>query len=300
MFKHLLIPLDGSRLAESVIPAADYLAKHLKASVTLIHIIEKNPPDQIHGEQHIQNTDEAEHYLQHIAVSQFSPGIQVDTHTHTSEVEDVARSIAEHGGEYEIDLIVMCTHGSGGMRDFLFGNIAQQVISLGKRPTLVIHPTPENMSMSWQFRRFLIPLDGQSAHERGIGVAGELARSFGSSVRLLLVVPTYGKISGSWVTTSRLLPGTTSTILDMSVEDARDYLHRKSLELTPDGIDVMTEIARGDPSEEITRIAQESQSDLLVLTTHGKSGTKAFWAGSIASKICKNCQLPLLFIPTEE
>lgn len=300
MIKHLLVPLDGSRLAESVIPAADYLALHLKASVTLIHIIEKNPPAQIHGEQHLQNTDEAEHYLQHIAVSQFSPGIQVNTHTHTSEVEDVARSIAEHGGEYEIDLIVMCTHGSGGVRDFLFGNIAQQVISLGKRPTMVIHPAPENVTISWQFHRFLLPLDGQPAHEKGIDIARKLAKSFGSSIRLLMVVPTFGKITGSWVTTSRLLPGTTSTILDMSADDARNYLHRISLELISDEIDVMTEIARGDPSSEIARIAQESQSDLLVLTTHGKSGTKAFWAGSTASKICKNCELPILFIPAEE
>ena len=60
MFKHLLVPLDGSPLAEAALPAAAYLAQKLGASVTLLHVIEQDAPQEIHGERHLTDPDEAQ------------------------------------------------------------------------------------------------------------------------------------------------------------------------------------------------------------------------------------------------
>ncbi len=67
MFKQLLVPLDGSRLAEAALPAAPYLAHILNASVKLVHIIEKNAPKEIHGDRHLTDNEEARTYLEDVA-----------------------------------------------------------------------------------------------------------------------------------------------------------------------------------------------------------------------------------------
>ncbi len=63
MFKHLLVPLDGSKLAESALPVAAWLAKTLKAPITLLHVIEQDAPEEVHRDRHLTNSDEAEAYL---------------------------------------------------------------------------------------------------------------------------------------------------------------------------------------------------------------------------------------------
>src|SRR5512133_3182860 len=131
MIKNILVPLDGSRLAEAAIPAASRLAEALGAAVTLIHVIEHNAPQEIHGERHLTNPEDALQYLFGLAQQGFPANVHVNQHVHTSEVEDVARSIVEHAGEFAPDLIVMCAHGRGGFRDILVGSIAQQVIAGG-------------------------------------------------------------------------------------------------------------------------------------------------------------------------
>jgi nucleotide-binding universal stress UspA family protein len=63
MFKRLLVPLDGSHLAEAALPAAAFLALKLNAVLTLVHIVERNAPEEIHGDRHLTNADEANAYL---------------------------------------------------------------------------------------------------------------------------------------------------------------------------------------------------------------------------------------------
>ncbi|HYA03190.1 MAG TPA: universal stress protein, partial [Syntrophobacteria bacterium] len=129
MFKHILVPLDGSRLAEVVLPAAGYLARVLGAQVTLVHIIEQGAPASVHGERHLTRAEEAEGYLEEAARRAFSPDLPVRRHVHTEAMENIARGIVEHQAELAPDLILMCTHGRSGLRDLLFGRIAQQVVA---------------------------------------------------------------------------------------------------------------------------------------------------------------------------
>src|SRR5689334_432780 len=165
MFKHILIPLDGSRLAEAALGAGIYLAGLLGATVTLLHVIERDAPREVHGDRHLRDAAEATAYLDQVAARAFPPDIHVERHVHGPEVTDVARGIAGHVGELGPDLIVMCTHGRGGLRGWMFGRIAHQVVNLGTKPVLLVQPAESGATPPFSCRRLLVPLDGNPAHE---------------------------------------------------------------------------------------------------------------------------------------
>jgi len=294
MFQHLLVPLDGSSLAESSLPYVVTLCQSLNAAVTLIHIIEHHAPQEIHGERHLRQEKEAEAYLKQVAREFFPPDVRVGTHVHTEEVRNVARSIADHAGEMAPDLIVMCTHGESGVFDLL-GSIAQQIVGQQKTPILLVQPGDSPLSAPVKLQKFLVALDGDPEHEQGLKTAGELAKYTHASLHLLTVIPTLGTLSGERAAAGRLLPGATSAMLDMTEEFTVDYLEEQATTLRTQGIQARTTIRRGDPVQQI--LADSQDEDLIVLGTHGKAGIDAFWAGSVAPKIVNQTRLPVLLVP---
>ncbi len=297
MFEHLLVPLDGSRLAEAALGPAAYLSKALGAQVTLIHVIERGAPEKIHGEQHLTDPVQASAYLAEVAARAFSPGVRVAQHVHTAEVSDVARSIVEHADELGPDLVVMCTHGQGGLRTWLAGSIAQQVIGLGVTPVLLIQPDGVAATPGFACQRLLVSLDGNPDHEQGLGIAATLARACAADLHLLTVVPTLATLSGERGTSARLLPTATSAWLDMAEEDAGAHLHQNAKDLQALALRTSTEVCRGDPATVIARTAQRVQANLIVVGTHGKRGMDAFWSGSVAAQVSSRSCVPLLLVP---
>ena len=291
MFKHLLVPLDGSRLAEAAIPAAVCLAKKGNAVVTLLHILERDAPEKVHGERHLRAAEEAVAYLDKIARRHFA-GIQTHGHVHTAEMKDVARGIADHRLELDPDTVVMSAHGHGGLRDLLFGNIAQQVVALGSLPVLLVRP-----GNGFECRRVLIPHDGAPAHEPALKAGTEFARLFGADVQLVMVVPTRGTLSGIEAAAGQMLPGAMRAILEMAQREASDHLRSHADDLKAGGIAAGTKVLRGDPTTCIVKAGDAFDADFIVLGTHGKSGTKAFWEGSVAARVALKTRASLLFVP---
>jgi len=300
MFKHLLVPLDGSSLAETVLPAAAYLARALGATVTLVHVIEHNAPQEVHGEHHLSDPDEANTYLEGVAERAFPPDVHVDQHVHSSEVGNVARSLVEHVQELAPDLIVMCSHGKGGLRGFLFGNIAQKVIGLGTTPVLLIQPPETGEGPPFTCQRLLVPVDGQPEHEGGLAAASELALACSSAVHFVYVVPTVSTLKGERAATGRLLPGATAALLDLDQQTAESYLRARAEPLKNSGITVTAEVARGEPAATIVSTAGRIGADMIVLGTHGKAGVDAFWSGSTAAKVARETRTPLLLVRAGE
>jgi nucleotide-binding universal stress UspA family protein len=299
MFKNLLIPLDGSAMAESVLPVAAELASRFKAGIILIHVIEKDAPQKIHGESHLTEPAQAQLYLDRIKMNVFGPEQKVETHVHTAEIKNVAGSIVNHLGEFGNDLVIMCSHGRGGARDLLFGSIAQQVVALGTVPLLLFPSGLAQQQSLSDWRRILVPLSADQQHAASIPVAINLARTLRASLHLLQVIPTYGKLSGDWIATSRFLPSTTDHLLDEIEDEGMEYLKIYKQELEQQGLDVNTAILRGEPVELISQMVAQNDIDLMVLGTHGTVGTEAFWTGSIMPRICASCKIPLLLVPLD-
>lgn len=297
MFKHILVPLDGSALAESVLPAAVTVATTLQASVTLFHVIELNAPEAIHQDHHLTGSDEAEDYLKSIAGKHFSPRFSVQWHVHTAAVKDVAASIAAHASEFGSDLIIMCSHGQSGMRDMLFGNIAQQVIARAAAPVLLLRPEEQSEKDQFSIHRILVPLDSESVHDEIFPFATGLAKAFGSEIGLLTVIPTYGTLAGEQAALGSLLPGTTFAMLDIEEEATRSHLDEHLAELKKEGYAAVAAITRGDPVSEIVAAGARWRADLVLLATHRKAGMDAFWARSVAPKVVRNTRSPILLLP---
>jgi nucleotide-binding universal stress UspA family protein len=296
MYKRLLVPLDGSRLAESILPAAAYLAKSVSAAVVLIHVIEKDAPQEVHGDQHLRDVAEAEIYLSRVAGLWFIGVASVETHVHSGEVADVARSLLQHVREFSSDLTLMCTHGRTGARQFLYGSIAQQIAAAGV-PVLFIHGSIGGSRSGFVLQKLLVPLDGDPEHEKSLAIAVELACVTKAAIHLLTVVPSLGLVSGSWTQSVRLLPSTTDRMLDMEAGEAEKYLHRHRLKLEGIPIAATCEVVRGDPTEEIIKVAEASGASLMVLGTHGTIGTQAFWSGGVAARVARKTVAPVLLVP---
>jgi nucleotide-binding universal stress UspA family protein len=119
MFKHIFVPLDGSKLAEAALPATAFFARCFGAQVSLVHLIEKGRPQTVHDQPHLHDEKEAAAYLGKIAAS-FPKEQHVNFHVHAEEVSHVAQSIVDHSmTELHSDLVIMCTHGGDGTRLFV-------------------------------------------------------------------------------------------------------------------------------------------------------------------------------------
>jgi nucleotide-binding universal stress UspA family protein len=295
--ENILVPLDGSSLAEAALPGAGWFSQLYGAKVTLLHVIEHNAPATVHGQPHLTNETDALAYLKSISL-RFPTGTQVEFHVHREEVSNVARSIASHASELDQDLVVMCSHGRSGLRQFIVGNIAQQVIGLGKTPVLLVQPQRDQNALFDKVEKLLVALDGNPEHTCGFELAADIVQRSGAQMILLNVVPKLASLKGQEAAVSRLQPVTTVAILDIEEEEAAEMLSSRARPLKDQGLEVSALVRRGDPSELIARTGEDEAVDMVVMTTHGKHGMDAFWSGSVAPRVPGLTDLPLLLVPT--
>ena len=297
--KNILVPLDGSRLAEAVLPLASTLARLSHARLILFHVIEQDPPDRVHGEHHLSDQTEASAYLQKVTQT-LAEEISIDQHVHSSAEKDVASSIVEHSREMAVDLIVMCAHGQSGLQKRIFGNIAQQVLNRGTVPVLLLSPEKEGLIEQNACQCILVPLDGDPEHEAGLEMAAMLSQVCQAKLHLVMVVHEISTLPGEQAASAVLLPNATSALLDLECEEAELYLAELMGKLLDKNIEVTGEIQRGDPARQIAHSASEVKADIIVLGTHSKSASDAFWFVSVTPKLASLTHIPLLLVPVHE
>ncbi len=301
MFTRLLVPLDGSRLAEAALPVAERLALAFDAVMMLLHVVERGARTTVHDEQHFTDRAGSDHYL-HVLVDQSrARGVQVTVHTHDVPEGDVAASIALHATEEHCDLIVLCTHGSSGVRGLLSGSIAQQVLQRGTTPVLLVRPPARGVpTPAFDPHTILVPLDGTTAAEVALGPATTLATKLEARLHLMMVVATPETVRGDRAAVATLLPSATRALLDIEQEQAAVYLRAQAARLQTEGLDVVTEVRRGDTAQQLAGEAAEHGIDLLVASTHGRAGLQAVWAGSTTARLLSRTTTPILLLRTIE
>jgi nucleotide-binding universal stress UspA family protein len=314
MFQHLLVPLDGTPMAESAAAVAAGLAAATGARVTLLHVLEASPPAEVHGQRHLAQEGEAEEYLRDVARRLFPAEVKVATHVHPQPTAKVAQGLASHAVELAPDLMVLCAHGGVRLRDRLRGNIAQQVVRAGVAPVLLVRPPTGGAAeggeaasggaptgaAAWPFHSILVPLDGQPGHQRGLDLAAEFARTCEAPLLLLTVVRTEGVVRGGQLPTAGLLPGATQAMIEINEAQAAKYLEGLVADLSAGGLKAAARVVRGDPAREIIREAKEARADLVALGTHGHAGTEAFWSGTVTPKLLRRMAASFLLVPVAE
>lgn len=292
----LLVPLDGSTAAESVLPAAITLAQRLPARVSLLHTLERNAPARVHGQAHLTTEPEAEQYLQRIAEQLEAQGVTVTWHVHEAPVGNVPRNIAVHAAAQGAELILLSTHEVTDPRSWLMGAVAQGVSRYAAAPVLLLR-NGRNAPPTFAPGEVIVALDSEQHGEATIPSAARLARALGVPLRLLTVVPTAETMTGDRAAATRLLPSGARAALDLEAQTAASDLAviAGRLRGTTPGVDIVAAVMRGDPSQAIMSAAR-AQNAIIALATHGRTGLDAIWSGSVGSRIIARAPGPFLLV----
>jgi nucleotide-binding universal stress UspA family protein len=292
MYKKILVPLDSSELAEIALPYAEGLATRLGSELTLIHICNSEKAEDYPAhEAYIQKI--AETVRQRIE----SEGIKVEP---AHLVGHAAEQIVDYADREDTGLIVMATHGHSGIRRWVLGDVASKVVRATNRPVALIRAegARPDVRETGVMRKALVPLDGSKESEAIIPHIEELASMLKSEVVLLHVMaPTYFVYS---------IPGETVQ-MPFTPEDmerfkakADHYLETVVAALKNKGINARAEVAIGAAADEIIRMADEMQADIVAMSTHGRSGISRWAFGSTADKVLHAGNKPVLLVRTAD
>ncbi len=280
MFKHILVPLDGSPLAERALPPAIELASALSARLTLLRVVSyfgilvADP--QLFEEMRRLSQDEAYAYLRSVAAA-VPDHLVVES---AFEQGAAADSIVQFAADHAVDLIVMSSHGRSGISRWVYGSVAEKVQSQAPCAITIIRATAG--VEQFQCENLLVPLDGSPLAERALIPAVELAQANDAKLHLLQV------------TSPAHVPLETIAmrhVFDQIEADesnqAGAYLHAKQVELS--NVDVVVEVRQGHGSaaESIIDYVRSCQIDLVVMSSHGRSGVSRWVHGSVAEKVMR-------------
>ncbi len=289
----LVIPLDGSPVADAVLPYAEVFARTTGAMLHLVAVVESTPGETFGLEL---ETTRRQLLLAHLTVTAdrlIAAGFSVATSLLTGYAADEIVAVAD---EDPGAMIVMATHARAGLDRWFLGSVADKVMRTATRPTLLIHPT-DTASLDRAepaFRRVMVPLDGSALAEAALPVAAELAATLGTAVTLVRAEPWISPV----VMGEPYAVDTTRVNQDVA-EAARMYLETARGQLAA-GLPVEIEVVRGPAGVALADVARDEQIDLIVMTTHGRGGVRRFVLGSTADRLVRSGVPVLLLRPAPD
>ena len=136
MYKSILVPLDGSKLAERILPEIEKMASCMRASIILLRVCRAHVfPGKDPTDAEVEVIRNAEEYLVSVAAALTAKGFDAQVHVRYG---DVAEEILSHSRRNEIDLISMSTHGRSGLGRWLLGSVAEKIVRHSEKPVLLL------------------------------------------------------------------------------------------------------------------------------------------------------------------
>jgi len=283
----ILVPLDGSKLAEAILPVAASFAQKLEASLTLLHVLEQEPPRDVHGEPHLARADAAESYLEERARGLRVAGVAVEVDVHERPVANVAAAIDRHAHEHDADLIAMCAHGRSNPLDRLLGSIAERILRGGGAPIL-LRTVREPSDEPFELRNLLVPIDFEHDVEEALSVVRLLVAAYGARVTLLSVR------EPGLPEATRLLPGATALAEEYALDDLRRRIEELASGLRADVTTVHADVSARRPSAAI--LSAVGPATLVVVVTDAHGGPAGLIDPSTTQQLLARPDLTLLLI----
>jgi nucleotide-binding universal stress UspA family protein len=304
MQAEILVPLDGSLVAETALPPALALARALVGSVTLLRV---TPPTLgaeplaeaiqapvITYRPRTEDRDQADAYLAGVAQRLDAPGVPLRIVVLRG---DPATAIVQYAREApDVRLIAMATHGRSGISRWVFGSVAEKVLRATPTPLLLVRPADDGMAPPVHplpYRTIVVPLDGSPVAEQALDQAYEVATATGASLLLVAVVPEPDEFLAAevgdipvWMLEDRMA----------ETERLHTYLQGQAARLMNAGLTVEIQVVTGSPATAILDSAAETGADLIVMATHGRGGLQRLWMGSVALKVVQSARTPVLLV----
>ncbi len=302
MFQRILVPLDGSPLAERALAPATALAQRFDAGLLLVRTILVHVfPGADPGPAQLEALRKAEGYLDAIATRVRKTGVAVRT---AIPYDAPAPGIVDQAEFRHVDLIVMSTHARTWPDTLLHPSITMSVLEHTNAPILALKgggeergetqaPLPRFMTDA--IAPIIVPLDGSLLGESALALAEGLAKTFGNPLLLVRSVDRPRVASPSLGN-----PVIVAKVEEWAIEETRSYLQRKQLEVANRGVRVTTEISVGSPAWFIDECVQAHHAGLVVMASHGRSGMGRFLLGSVAQTVLRESEAPVLLVRLHE
>jgi nucleotide-binding universal stress UspA family protein len=293
MFNKVLVPLDGSALSARALPFAKRVATAAGARLIVVraHLpaddlgLRLEYPELSLAERADMEREAAQAEFQSVIDGLRKDSLDVEGHFAEGAAADV---IYEQAAATRASLIVMSTHGHGGLGRWLYGSVADEVLRRVPVPVLLVSAVCTEMWAEDQPLRVVVPLDGSDLAAEVLGPARDLAVTLGSELLLLAVVEPivlypYRHLEAI------------GDVAELQEAQARQYLDKVATELrATDAPAVSTRIVRGDAAAEICSVAREVGAGAIAMATHGRSGMARLLLGSVATRMLHQSSVPVL------
>jgi nucleotide-binding universal stress UspA family protein len=291
-------------MADSTVPYAVALQQATGAPVELLRVLEELKPIYDRGSHQLiwidpaQSRAEAAHseLLDPVATRLSELGLKSKQ---VIRVGDPRHEILKEAETLDRPLILLASHGRGGLSRVVFGSVASGLLRAVHGPIFIVrarHAADQPRQVT--FTTLLVPLDGSELSEAALPFAVELARETGAQLRVVRVAETFRDE----------LPGDTANLFmapsykamlerfEMLEQETSDYLASVETRLRAESIDVVTEALSGDPFREISAYAERELPDVIVMSTHGRGGITRWFYGSVADRLLTTSSLPVLLV----
>jgi nucleotide-binding universal stress UspA family protein len=294
MYHRILIPLDGSPLAEQVLPLAKLIAARFVSSVVLFRAIEPiHERIRVDGEL-LSVEDQVElvrtsamEYLTTVLHGFTAAGIPAEGQV---QVGPAAPEILQFAESAHVDLIAMATHGRTGLQRWVYGSVADKVLSSAHVPMLLVRATATPSEFA-PITRILVPLDGSALAERALPSASQWAKAFEAEIILFRVWQPLAFAHDGFA------GGMSLAELDNAVQGAvEEYLRQKTQEVEGQGVRVDWVTQLGPVADRILEAAEKHGANLVVMSTHGRSGIGRWVMGSTADRVLRTSHIPVLLV----
>jgi nucleotide-binding universal stress UspA family protein len=296
----ILVPLDFSPASVEALDYAVWLAKRFRAAIHLVHVYPPDEASPVSGAAHLllQSAEAIERLNEELTgihrkhVPTFRPeNCHIRRGRPYEEIVRVAREIGA-------DLIVLSTRGHSGLKHLLLGSTAEHVVRNAPCPVLVARKRKQRSKATreaFAIRTILVPTDFSQCSLAGTEYAAFLAKKLNATLRLFHAMYPYTNyvfVDRAGVRLSGLAEAVEETAQqEMDALKQMDFLR---------GLLVQTELLPGLAVDEICAAAGEPDVDLIVSSTHGRTGLKHALIGSVAEHVVRYADRPVLVVPSHD
>lgn len=296
MYKSIFVPLDGSVFAEAALPVAVSLSRHTGAEIRLLNVVEYFPTSAVYGWEDVAR-DHIQEYLNETAQEITGQGCEkVTAAVQIGDVADILQAEAESS-----DLVIMASHGRGGISRAWLGSMADSLVRHAKQPVLLVRPEEDERRTTegdWTVSRMLLPLNGSLASEAILDHAVELGSLFGATYHLMRAVPAPMQFSSPYP--PQMIQANKEQI-EEEVAGATTYLHGHAERLRDQGLKVEEQVVTGvQPVHGILTEAERSGCDFIAISAHGRGPLARAVLGSVSDKVVRGTHLPILLFRAVE
>jgi nucleotide-binding universal stress UspA family protein len=212
-------------------------------------------------------------------------------------VGNPARCIVDAATDLGAEMIVMASHGRGALGRLVYGSVADQVGRESPVPVMVVRarqlePGPVGIT------RLVVPLDGSPRAEAALPVAIAISRRLGTPISLVRAVDPADLMPPA-VGIGEAIPFELYDEAEMEMEqEARHYLDAMAQKLREQGLPVTTSVLTGSPANSIKEATH--LGDVLVLSSHERTGVKRWLLGSVAERLTREDESPVILVPAPD